>query len=339
MVWGTDSIWFGTPQDQIQALRTFQISDELQERHGYPALTDEIKAKIFGINSARLYGIEPITGPSGLTPEEVEAVRGEPAAGADLRPDHLRRGGRHDRRPPGRLPGLTRPRGQRGDAHGVGAGYGPFGRIVGRWTPRELSRPARRLKSELADDGVVIDADDRLLPLDPRRARARPAAAAVRAPHAAVRVDDRARRPLAHRPRASWSTSSPLDEPAARRWPAASPTAARCSWSSTHDGSRKLAVLPPQRAVRGRHGRDPGRHRRVHRAAHAGARRDPPVHATGHGRVVRLPVDVPPQRPGPARPAAAVPAGHRPAGPRAACSSWPCTGSAPVGWAPRWSCR
>ena len=75
VVWGTDSIWFGTPQDQIQALRTFQISEELQERHGYPALTDEIKAKIFGINSSRLYGIEPVTGTCDLTPEEVEAVR------------------------------------------------------------------------------------------------------------------------------------------------------------------------------------------------------------------------------------------------------------------------
>ncbi len=75
VVWGTDSIWFGTPQDQIQALRTFQISEELQETHGYPALTDEIKAKIFGVNSARLYGIDPITGTCDLSPEEVEAVR------------------------------------------------------------------------------------------------------------------------------------------------------------------------------------------------------------------------------------------------------------------------
>jgi hypothetical protein len=75
VVWGTDSIWFGTPQDQIQAMRTFQISEELQERHGYPALTDEIKAKIFGISSARLYGIEPITGRCDLSAEEVESVR------------------------------------------------------------------------------------------------------------------------------------------------------------------------------------------------------------------------------------------------------------------------
>src|SRR5262245_14581661 len=64
VVWGTDSIWFGTPQDQIQAMRTFQISEELQEAHGYPALTDEVKAKIFGVNAARLYDIEPITGSS-----------------------------------------------------------------------------------------------------------------------------------------------------------------------------------------------------------------------------------------------------------------------------------
>src|SRR5918995_3967139 len=75
VVWGTDSIWFGTPQDQIQALRTFQISEELQERHGYPALTDELKAKIFGLSSAALYGIEPITGRCGLSPEDVEAIR------------------------------------------------------------------------------------------------------------------------------------------------------------------------------------------------------------------------------------------------------------------------
>jgi uncharacterized protein len=75
VVWGTDSIWFGTPQDQIQALRTFQISEELQERHGYPALTDEIKAKMFGVSSARLYGIEPITGQCDLSAGEVEAVR------------------------------------------------------------------------------------------------------------------------------------------------------------------------------------------------------------------------------------------------------------------------
>jgi hypothetical protein len=27
VLWGTDSIWYGSPQDQIQAFRTFQISE------------------------------------------------------------------------------------------------------------------------------------------------------------------------------------------------------------------------------------------------------------------------------------------------------------------------
>jgi predicted TIM-barrel fold metal-dependent hydrolase len=75
VVWGTDSIWFGTPQDQIQAMRTFQISESLREAHGYPELTPEIKAGIFGRNSAALYGIEPQTGRCELSPAEVEKIR------------------------------------------------------------------------------------------------------------------------------------------------------------------------------------------------------------------------------------------------------------------------
>jgi len=59
VVWGTDSIWYGTPQDQIAAFRAFEISQMFQESYGYPALTDAIKAKIFGLNSAAIYGIDP----------------------------------------------------------------------------------------------------------------------------------------------------------------------------------------------------------------------------------------------------------------------------------------
>lgn len=59
ILWGTDSIWFGSPQDQIQAFRAFQISQEFQERYGYPALTKKIKAKIFGLNATVPYGIDP----------------------------------------------------------------------------------------------------------------------------------------------------------------------------------------------------------------------------------------------------------------------------------------
>jgi len=75
VVWGTDSIWFGTPQDQIQALRTFEISEEFQETYGYPALTPEIKAKILGLNSAELYGVDPIIGQCPVSAEELDALR------------------------------------------------------------------------------------------------------------------------------------------------------------------------------------------------------------------------------------------------------------------------
>ena len=57
VVWGTDSIWYGSPQDQIQAFRTFQIAPALRERHGYPEITPALRAKIFGLNATRPYGI------------------------------------------------------------------------------------------------------------------------------------------------------------------------------------------------------------------------------------------------------------------------------------------
>ena len=54
---GTDSIWYGSPQDQIQAFRSFQIAPELRERHGYPAITPLLRAKVFGLNATRPYRI------------------------------------------------------------------------------------------------------------------------------------------------------------------------------------------------------------------------------------------------------------------------------------------
>ena len=57
VLWGTDSIWYGSPQDQIQAFRAFQIAPALREKHGYSEITPELRAKIFGRNAARVYGL------------------------------------------------------------------------------------------------------------------------------------------------------------------------------------------------------------------------------------------------------------------------------------------
>jgi hypothetical protein len=59
VLWGTDSIWYGSPQDQIQAFRAFQIAPELRAKYDYPEITPQLRAKIFGLNAARVYSISP----------------------------------------------------------------------------------------------------------------------------------------------------------------------------------------------------------------------------------------------------------------------------------------
>jgi hypothetical protein len=57
IVWGTDSIWYGSPQPVIERFLAFEITPEFQQMYGYPALTTAVKAKILGLNAARAYGI------------------------------------------------------------------------------------------------------------------------------------------------------------------------------------------------------------------------------------------------------------------------------------------
>ena len=57
VLWGTDSIWYGSPQDQITAFRTFQISKDFRDKYAYPEITPALRAKIFGLNAAKVYGI------------------------------------------------------------------------------------------------------------------------------------------------------------------------------------------------------------------------------------------------------------------------------------------
>ncbi len=59
VLWGTDCIWWGSPQWCIDAFRRFQISDEICEQFGYAKITETDKARILGLNAARLYGIDP----------------------------------------------------------------------------------------------------------------------------------------------------------------------------------------------------------------------------------------------------------------------------------------
>ncbi|MBL8532082.1 MAG: amidohydrolase family protein [Hyphomonadaceae bacterium] len=58
--WGTDAVWTGAPQWQIEGLRRLEIPEEMQARHGFAPLGDArgpVKTAIFGGNNARLYDL------------------------------------------------------------------------------------------------------------------------------------------------------------------------------------------------------------------------------------------------------------------------------------------
>jgi len=57
IVFGSDAVWYGSPQWQIDAMWRFQIPEDLRKKYGYPEMTPDARRKILGLNSAKLYGI------------------------------------------------------------------------------------------------------------------------------------------------------------------------------------------------------------------------------------------------------------------------------------------
>jgi len=60
ILFGSDSVWYGSPQWQIDAFWRFQIPEQMRKQYGYPEITLEDKRKILGLNSAKLYGIKGV---------------------------------------------------------------------------------------------------------------------------------------------------------------------------------------------------------------------------------------------------------------------------------------
>jgi predicted TIM-barrel fold metal-dependent hydrolase len=61
VLWGTDSVWYGSPQWQIEAFRRFQIPKEILDQQGWKLDLGEVNGvvrnKILGLNSAELFGL------------------------------------------------------------------------------------------------------------------------------------------------------------------------------------------------------------------------------------------------------------------------------------------
>jgi hypothetical protein len=61
VLWGTDSVWYGSPQWQIEAFRRIEIPADMQKKHGFTPLgaaDGALKSAVLAKNAARLYGID-----------------------------------------------------------------------------------------------------------------------------------------------------------------------------------------------------------------------------------------------------------------------------------------
>jgi uncharacterized protein len=75
IIWGTDSIWNGSPQKQIEMMRRLKIADDLIEKFKYPQLTPEMKDQILGLNAARLLGVDPKAARNAIKADKLSQYR------------------------------------------------------------------------------------------------------------------------------------------------------------------------------------------------------------------------------------------------------------------------
>lgn len=80
VIWGTDSVWYGSPQWQIEALRRLEIPEELQKKFRFAPLgpaDGQVKTAILGANGARFYGLEPRADYPALRPDAIDKMKQE----------------------------------------------------------------------------------------------------------------------------------------------------------------------------------------------------------------------------------------------------------------------
>jgi len=88
ILWGTDSIWWGSPQFIIDAFKNLTITEKMQADFGYPPLDDETKTRIFGLNAAKLYGVNPKERRCSVPADrlqQLQVAQGGPREGRSLR--------------------------------------------------------------------------------------------------------------------------------------------------------------------------------------------------------------------------------------------------------------
>jgi hypothetical protein len=77
ILWGTDSIWNGSPQSQIQRLRKLTMPEKLMEKFKYAPLTDAVKAQILGLNAAKVFGVDVAAQRKAIKADKLTMLRDE----------------------------------------------------------------------------------------------------------------------------------------------------------------------------------------------------------------------------------------------------------------------
>ncbi len=82
VVWGSDSVWYGSPQWQIEALRRLEIPQDIMKKQGWKiplgGPNSEVKQKIFGLNSAHLYNLDiKITNEKPFTHDQIAQIKAD----------------------------------------------------------------------------------------------------------------------------------------------------------------------------------------------------------------------------------------------------------------------
>jgi predicted TIM-barrel fold metal-dependent hydrolase len=88
VIWGTDSVWYGSPQWQIEAMRRLEIPEDMQKQHGFAPLGAAdglVKSAIFGGNSTRLYKLTFNTALGSIPTDRIAAIKADYLAGGGLR--------------------------------------------------------------------------------------------------------------------------------------------------------------------------------------------------------------------------------------------------------------
>ncbi|MFQ5567454.1 MAG: amidohydrolase family protein [Paracoccaceae bacterium] len=88
VIWGSDSLWYGSPQWQIEAMRRLEIPADIQRKHGMKPLgaaDGPVKTAIFGGNSAKMYKIDPRMALDPVSNDQIAAIKAEYVAAGGLR--------------------------------------------------------------------------------------------------------------------------------------------------------------------------------------------------------------------------------------------------------------